>query len=264
MDERIRARRREVASERARWRRRVTASVVVALLLAGGALGLSYTPLFEVGEVTVAGVDGDRADQVRAAAAVRTGARMLAVDRDRVREAVEALPWVRGAEVARVPPSTVAIAVTVREPVAVVHVAGEAWLLDREGVVVAGGSRGGLPVIDAPESLLPGPGARVSDAAVRNALAVHAGLPPELRGAVTRYDAASERGLRLHFAGLDGTGDGGVWVRFGLAERVEAKVRVVLLLLNQATEHAERAGIDHGVAEIDVRAPDNPVLVPGT
>lgn len=262
MDARIRARRREVAAEGARRRRRVTLSVVVAMTLAAGAYGLTYTPLFAVAEVTVSGVTAERAEAVELAAAVRIGERMLSVDLERVRSDVEALAWVRTADIARVQPSTVSITVVDREPVVVVRSAGEAWLLDREGVVVAGGSADGLPVVDAPASVLPGPGVRTSDAAVRNALAVHAGLVEEVRAAVTRYDAPSERGLRAHLAGLDGTGEEGVWVRFGLAERVEAKSRVVLLLLEQAGEQADRAGVARGIAEIDVRAPDNPVLVP--
>jgi hypothetical protein len=87
--------------------------------------------------------------------------------------------------------------------------------------------------------------------------------PRGLRDAVVRYDAASERGLRalLDARVLDEAAEGGIWVRLGTAERMDAKARVVALLLEQIRDESERlAGAR--VAELDVRAPDNPVVVP--
>jgi cell division protein FtsQ len=263
MDARIRERRRQVALERARRRRRRAASVAVAVTLAANGLGLTYTPLFAVADVAVVGVEGERRAAVRQAAAVAEGERLLGVDLERVASDVEALPWVRTAAVRRAPPSAVEISVRAREPVAVVHVGAAAWLVDVEGVVVAGGADDELVRIDAPQAAVPGSGAPVEDAAVGTALAVHRELPEHLRSAVVRYDAGSEREVR---ALLDGTVVGqapedGVWVRFGTAERVPAKAQVTELLLGQIRDQADRLG-GAAVAELDVRAPDNPVVVP--
>lgn len=257
MDARIRARRRAVAADRARRRRRVVLSVVTLALVAAGAYALTRSPLFAVDEVRVTGVGDQQAEVVRTLAGITAGEPLLSVDLDAVRASVSGLPWVRDVVVSRVPPSTVQVAVAVREPVATVALPGSSWLVDAEGVVVSGGARDDLVRIDAPASVLPGAGGPVSDAAVRNALAVHVALPGPVRALVDRYDAPSDRGLRLHLAEED------VWVRFGLAEAVEAKAQVVALLLEQAREQAQIHGRDGlGVAELDVRAPDNPVLVP--
>lgn len=263
MHERIRARRRAVARARVRRRRRGLASVLAAVVLAAGAVGLTYTPLFAVDEVRVTGVQGQRALAVEQAAGIVVGERLLGVDLARVDADVTGLPWVRSVLVRRVPPSTVELAVEPRRPVAVVAGEGGRWLVDGDGVIVAPASADDLVPIEAPNSVLPGVGVEVRDAAVRNALAVHVGLPAPLRASVRRYDAASGNGLRLLLA-APGLSEEGVWVRFGLAERVPAKARVVDLLLAQAREHARRAGDDGvaGAVEIDVRAPDNPVLVP--
>jgi hypothetical protein len=165
--------------------------------------------------------------------------------------------------------------------------------VDAEGVVVSEGDLVELPLLEAPNSVVPRPGLQISDAAVRNALAVHTELPSILRAMVLRYDAPSDRGLRLLLAvdavdpgdttepaapddadvGADAGEAGqveveGVWVRFGRAERVSAKAEVILLLLDQARQQAQERralgqdGDDLGVAELDVRTPDNPVLVP--
>lgn len=257
MHARFRDRRRAVVAAGVRRRRRIAGSIVAVLAIAAGALGLSYSPLFAVDEVRVEGVAGDRATAIRDLVAVIPGERLLSVDLEAIRADVLSLPWVREVEVARVPPSTVQVAIAPREPVLVVALPGSAWLIDAEGVVVAGGARDDLVVVAAPSSVLPGPGIEVSDAAVRNALDVHTGLPGPVRALVDRYEATSDRGLRLRLA------EDGVWVRFGRAERIAAKAQVIGLLLEQAREQAALRGDDDlGVAEVDVRAPDNPVLVP--
>lgn len=263
MDRRIRERRRAVAQEQSRRRRRVVASVVVALALATGGVALTYTPLFEVGDVAVTGVTAEREAAVRSAAGIVTGERLLGVDLRAVAADVEALPWVRTVEVSRQPPDTLVIEVTPRQPVAVVRTASEVWLVDRDAVLVAGGGDETLVEIVAPSAVLPGVGARVGDAAVRNALAVHAELPASLRTAVVRYDAPSDRGLRML---LDGSiiGEEGaepLWVRVGIAERVDDKARVIELLIEQLRTRAGELG-GPAAAELDVRAPDNPVVVP--
>jgi cell division septal protein FtsQ len=180
------------------------------------------------------------------------------VDLGTVTTEVSALPWVREVTVSRVPPSTIELAVEARVPVAVVVLESASWLVDEHGVVVGGGTAPELPRIIAPESVVPGPGGEIEDVAVRNALAVHLALPEEVVAQVHVYDAPSDRGLRLHLAQDD------VWARVGLAERVPQKGQVIALLLEQVREQAALQGEQAlGIAELDVRAPDNPVLIPG-
>lgn len=263
MDRRIRERRLDVARSNARRRRRVTFSVLVAVLLAGGGLALSYSPLFAVDRVRVTGVEAARQAEVVQAAAVREGEPLLSVDLDRVAGAVRGLPWVRAAEVARLPPSTVEVRVAPREPVLLVRVGPATWQLDADGVLVAGGGREGVPVVDAPAAVLPPVGEAVRDATVQDALGVHIGLTEGLRSAVDAYEVTGTRSVRAHLA-LDDAGPDGLWVRFGDAERIARKVAVTELLLAQTREQATRDGGlgPAAVAEIDVRAPDNPVLIP--
>lgn len=272
VDRRILERRRKVRAEAARRRRRVTLSVLTLAVLAGAAWGVSRSPLFAVGEVRVTGLPGDRAAEVLQVAGVDTGGNLLDVDTAAVAERVESLPWVRAADVRRLP-GVVELRVRARVPAAVVRLAGATWTLDADGWVMGGGGADGLVLVDAPDAVLPPVGERVSDPGIRNALAVHVALPERLRAMVDRYHAPSARGLRLHLAGPPVEGDGppapGVWVRFGVAERVETKARVVELLLGQAREQAAQEGrpvpeghLPPGIAELDVRAPDNPVLVP--
>lgn len=207
VDERILARRRTVARARARRRRRVTATVV-ALVVAGlVTLAAVRSPLFAVGQVRVTGVTGAQAAAVADAADVAVGHSLVGVDLAATAARVRALPWVATVRVSREPPSTVAVDVVARTPVALVAGADATALVDAGGYVVALGPRGttptvaaapvNVPTIDAPRTVLPAAGNRVSDAAVRNALSVAAALPAELKAAVVRYDAASPRGLRV-------------------------------------------------------------------
>jgi len=261
MDARIRARRAQVVRQRLRRRRRVTLSVVGLLLLAVAAVAVARSPLFAIAEVRVLGVAGEAQAAVREEAGLRPGDNLLAADLRDAADRVEALPWVHTAGARRLPPSTVEVRVVVRQPVMVIRLPDAAWLVDAGGVVVAGGSRPGLPEVLAPHSVVPGVGGEVRDAALRNALDARARLPVDLRAVIERYEAPSARDLRLRLRG-------GVVVRFGAAEDVEAKARSVLLLLEQARVQAGRrepgTGGERrlGVAEIDVRAPDNPVIVP--
>ena len=256
MDARIRERRRAVQEAQVRRRQRWLGSAAAVVLLATAAVVASRSPMFAITEIRLVGVDGERAAELRDFAPLREGENLLATDLRRVERRLAQVPWVRAVDAVRLPPSTVEVRVEVRRPVAVVRLAGAVWTVDSDGVVLAPGAQEGLVVIEAPNSVLPGVGTRASDAAVQNALAVHTALPERWREVVDRYDAPSERGLRLHLVLDPEHRDGGGWVRFGSAERGEDKSRVLMALL----EEVERAPVP--VAEIDVRAPGNPVLVP--
>jgi cell division protein FtsQ len=261
MDARIRARRLQVQAARARKRRRWVSSGVAVILLAVAAVAAARSPLFAITEIRLVGVSSEQAVELRELTPIALGENLLTADLGHVEGRLEGLPWIRAVRAVRYPPSTIEIRVEVRRPVAAVRLAGAVWTVDAEGVVLAPGTKPGLVKIDAPNSVLPGIGTATSDAAVRNALAVRAGLPPHLSNVVDRYDAPSERGLRIHLmlselSGAFPPAQSGIWVRFGADERSDEKVRILDALLEQVQRASGR------IAEIDVRAPDNPVLVP--
>ncbi|CAN5231736.1 hypothetical protein BH20ACT9_BH20ACT9_22020 [soil metagenome] len=260
VDQRIRSRRRTVARQNARRRRRVTFSVLVVLALGAAAVAVARSPLFDVTAVRVAGVSGAKAQAVRAAADLTTGQSLLSVDLETVTRRIERLGWVREASLERVPPTTLRIGIRERRPAVVLRARGGPWLVDEQGVVLARGTDPELTVVDAPQAAPGLVGRDIGDPAVANALAVRRGLPRMLATRVRRYHAPDVPGLRfLH--------DSGAWVRFGAAERVAFKARVVDALLAQIRAHARSNGITpqvglSTVAELDVRAPENPVIVP--
>lgn len=262
MDARIRARRIEVQAARARKRRRWVSSGVAMILLVVAAVAAARSPLFAITEVRLVGVSGEQAVELRELVPITMGENLLTADLRHVEGRLEGLPWVRTVRAIRHPPSAVEIRVEVRQPVAAVRLSGAVWTVDAEGVVLGPGTKPGLVEIDAPNSVLPGVGTAASDAAVRNALAVRAALPPHLSEVVDRYDAPSERGLRVHLMlpelAAVSPQTPGIWVRFGADERSDEKTRILDTLLEQVRRASGR------IAEIDVRAPDNPVLVPAS
>lgn len=270
MDPRIRQRRQEVVREGARRRRRRVLGVLGLLLLAGLAVAVSRSPLFAITAVRVEGVAGGplaaaREAAVREAAAVRRGSNLVSADLGAARDRVAALPWVADVEVRREPPSTVAVRVRPRVPLAVVSAGSRRRVVDRHGVVIAEGGQAGLLDLRAPAAALPGPGVRIVDPAVRNALAAHHGLPAPLRTAVTGYRATGGRSLsaRIRLDRLPPAADPPrraltADVRLGEAERLGEKASVVVALVARLRrQHALADGI-----AIDVRAPANPVIVP--
>jgi cell division septal protein FtsQ len=258
MDERIRERRRAVLAQRARRRRRATYSVLVLLVVAGAVAALLRTSLFDISDVRVEGVQGEQAEQAGSASQVRPGENLLMVDLGDAEARIEGLAWVADARARREPPSGVVFVVTPREPVAVLSVGEAAWLLDAGGFVVAGGTQPGLVPIVAPNAVPRAVGDRIAHRGVLGALAVHAALPGGLRSQVDAYDAADEHDLRLHLRDpAAAAGEPGVWLRIGPAERIAEKAAVTSALLERV-----RAPDGPAVAEIDVRAPGNPVLIP--
>lgn len=256
MDARIRARRIQIQAARARRRRRWISSGIAAILLVVAAVAVARSPLFAITEVRLIGVSGPQATELRELTPIVLGDNLLTADLGHVERRLEGLSWVRSVHTVRVAPSTVELRVELRQPVAVVRLQGALWTVDAEGVVLAPGGKAGLVEIDAPNSVLPEVGTATSDAAVRNALAVRAMLPRRLSQAVDRYDAPSQRGLRLYLVLPDLSEGSGIWVRFGAADRIQEKARVLDALLEQVRRASGK------IAEIDVRAPENPVLVP--
>jgi len=257
MHQRFRERRLALRAAGLRSRRRLMRSLfaLAAVVILGVCVSLS--PLFAIQDVAVTGVDPGRAEAVRLATQILPGSPLLTADLAAARTEVERLPFVAGADVRRVPPSTVEVAIRLREPQAAVRLAGSSWIVDAEGTVLGGGAAEELVSIEAPMGHLPRVGERATDPVVTVPLRVHAELPPELRALVERYETGAG-GLRGYLRRLDSEGNPApIVVRFGTDADVAAKAQALQLLLDRIAAEPSLAA-----SEIDVRAPGNPVLVP--
>ena len=210
-----------------RSRRRLVRVLLVALLVAlaaAAAWAVWFSSLLAVREVRAVGVEGARADAVLAAAAVPVGEPLARVDTGRAERAVLALDWVADVEVRRGWPTEVVVAVTAREPVAVLA-AGSApaagagrQAVDATGVVfeALGGTRG-LPRVSAE-----GP-------ALAEAMAVLAALPRDLSRRVVSVSAGTRDDVALTLRSGD-------LVRWGSAERGDVKAEVLRALLTRKAD----------------------------
>lgn len=248
---------RRAAIARRRRRRQATVAAAVTVLLGVGAAAVLLPGLGgqEVTEIRVPGLPEDRRTEVLDAAGLPLGERLDRETLEAAQERVNAVTWVAQATVRRAEPTRVDIDVVAREPFAVVEVGEAQWTLDAEGVVLGGAQAEDLVRVLAPNSVIPGPGVRTSDAAVMNALAFAADWPTTLMARTEVFEARSATSLRLSYRVEE---DREVWVQVGRAEEVVRKGEVLLALLEQAAGQLEAGAI----AEIDVRAPGNPVLVP--
>ena len=255
MDARIRARRARIRAEAVRRRQRRTLSLVVLLLISAAVAVALRSSLFAISAIEVRGVGAERGRIVRQAAGIHEGQHLLTAPLARAQARVERLAWVKSADVQRVPPSTVAVDVTPRQPLLTVESRDASWKIDGDAVVVHGGRVAGAPVIRAPWLEQPELGVPVADQTVRDAARVHRGLPVWLRRQVVEYRIPEPRELWLQLAVPVEDADAepaSVGVRFGAAEDLGLKAEVIRVLLPQAVE----AGGD-----LDVRAPANPVVV---
>ncbi|MBX3287535.1 MAG: FtsQ-type POTRA domain-containing protein [Actinobacteria bacterium] len=241
MDPRVQARRVEVARDQGRRRRRRLLGVFAVLLVAGGAWGITQSPLMAVDQVAVSGAarSGDAA--VRQAAGISKGRPVVSVDEAAAEARVEALPWVASAQVTSKLPHAVRIRVTEREPVAVAGGGPAAVLVDRTGQALGPAGDARLPEVVTDK--VPAPGEQLADNS-REAVAVLASLPPELGEQV----ATVER----HRSSLLLTLHDGIEVELGDGTRLQAKSDAAVALL-------EQAGRDT-IATIDVSVPGTAAL----
>jgi cell division septal protein FtsQ len=245
IDPRIRARRIEV--QRGFGRRRLQRLVDVGLVLAvvaGFAVALR-SPLLDVDAVTVQGAEHTTADVVLERAGIAHGDQLIDVDLRAAGERVAELPWVAAVRLHRGLDGTIEVAITERDPVALVGEGATAVLVDVEGRAVALGTE----VPDAAAGLVrfSGPGAAVAPGGY---------LPDEAQEALAlASELVATPGLGMELVlGEEVVGrlESGIEVRFGAATQVDAKVRSLRTVLEQVDLTC--------AATIDVRSPGSPVL----
>ena len=245
VDPRIRARRVEVARDAGRRRLRRLTMVGLVLALAAVLLALTWSPLVDVEQVSVAGEAHTDADAITEAAGVTAGDSLVWFDPAEAERAVEALPWVAEATVERSWSGAVAIEVTEREAVAAL-VAGAGWLL-------ADGTGRLLQKVDAEPTEVPlieglsvdaHPG-EVLDQAGVDAVTVAGAVPEGLRADVATVSGADgEVTIALR--------EGGV-VLLGGADDAPAKLAAAAAVLATVP--------DGCVQQLDVRVAASPALI---
>lgn len=253
LDPRLRARRREIQRHHGRRRlRRLQAGLGLAALGAG-CWGLAVSPVADVDRVVVEGANRSGVDAVEEATGIHRGEAMATLNIGQADAAVEHLPWVATATVARSWPNSVVVVVTERRPVALVVAAdGSRVAVDAEGRQLAVVEKGVFPELVEITGLAPrsDPGA---------ALGREAAAPLELADlladavpGLTDELAVVEGELEVRLLGSAGEE---VLARFGDGGLLSDKVTALAALL-QAGVVAEGPP----PLEIDVRVPGAPVL----
>ena len=142
-------------------------SLVVLCLVAGGGYGLSWSGKsgalyveaknaverlavasgFGVQSIVVEGQTHLTDAELATALGAGPGSMILAFDTDAAKARLEAVPWVKQAQIMRLLPSTLRVLVEERTPYALWQSKGETFVVDAEGVVLASGTRDIYPAL---------------------------------------------------------------------------------------------------------------------
>lgn len=117
-------RRQEIRRQEGARRLRVVLALTVVSLLAVSTIGVLNSELADVDAVTVVGNNRTPLDEVVTATSILPGQPLLDLDLDAAESGVEALPWVRKADVERRLDGEIVVRVTEREPVLALPVVG--------------------------------------------------------------------------------------------------------------------------------------------
>lgn len=214
----------------------------VAVVVVAFGMWLRTSSLVQVKDVTVTGIEGRQAADIRDALSVAAlDMTTLAVDADELRDAVASYPVVRNLRTERDFPHGLRIVVNAYVAVAALAPErGSPTAVAADGTVLRGTAAGDLPLVGVRS--LPG-GARVSDDATLRAVRLLGAAPAPLRRRVSRVF----RGNR----GLAATVHDGPKLYFGGGSRLHAKWSAAARVLAHDTSR--------GASYVDVRIPERPV-----
>ena len=160
-------------------------AVAIVFVLVWGCVAVWRAPILPIRRVEVSGNKHLSTAEVLKLAAVPADATLLRFDTGAVESRIGQQPWVESVTVTRRFPGTAAIAVVERSAVAVIDAGGTSlWLVDVNGTWLGrltSENATGLVAVRDIEGLMPKAGERVNSPEVRNALAVIAGLSPEMK-----------------------------------------------------------------------------------
>ena len=245
--ERRRYERREVRRFTTRTRNRRWALTGAGLLMVG-LVGLVvvavFSPILALRHIDVVGTARVDAGQVQSSLSQHLGTPLALLDEQQMTRELGAFPLVRSLSTQLVPPDTMIVHITEREPVGSVRVSGGYDLVDPAGVTLEQSAERipGVPLIDV----------RAGDRSAppfRAIVDVLLSMPADLRA---RVDSASAMTPNSVILGLDGVGQSVTW---GSAERSSQKSALLAALIS-VTDPAQ-------VGRFDVSAPENGIFHAG-
>ncbi|MCK9249143.1 MAG: cell division protein FtsQ/DivIB [Solirubrobacteraceae bacterium] len=225
-------------------RRRIawTVALVVVGLVAATYLVLRLTGLSAVQHVTVVGLQGPNAPELRAAIErASVGQSTLGFDDGGIRRITDDVPSITGVDVSPRFPHGLQVEVTQRIAVGAMDRGGARVAIAADGALIADWPTDGLPLVVGARAS----GDRVDAATLRRPVAVLAGAPEELLPRIDRV----ERGTVVRMKD-------GPTIYFRDASRLTAKwIAAVAVLADEATG---------GATWIDLRVPEQPLAGRGT
>jgi len=219
--------------------------VAAAVVLAWGIDALWRAPVFVVASVEVTGTHHLSSAEVIRIAQVPRDATLLRLPEARIAANVRTSPWVESVRLARVFPHTLAIEVTERTPVVLADTgANGVWLVTRDGYWVAQASNAptsSIPLVKDVPNLQPVAGSRSNSQELNNAVAVAAGLSPQMRAQVRFVSAPTIEKTMLVLKDS-------VQVFVGSAEEIAKKDLIARTILQR----------EKNVVYVNVRVTDRP------
>ncbi|HYL32554.1 MAG TPA: FtsQ-type POTRA domain-containing protein [Stellaceae bacterium] len=207
-------------------------TTVARVWAVGGRQGLALE------NVDVVGRQRQSTASILAALGVQRGTPILEIDLAAAQARLQALPWVRSADVERQLPDTLFIRLTEREPFAFWQRNGTLSLIDRDGTVIATDNLAQY----APRIVLVGDGAPAQAATLLDMLATEPALAPRVNAAVLygsgRWTLRFDTGVEV---ALPESGAPVAWHRLAGIE---------------AQDHV----LERNIAAIDMRLPDRTVV----
>lgn len=230
----------------ARRLRLLAGLVALALLAGGGWLWLRNSPLVSVKRVTITGVSGAEAPQIRAAlTAAARGMTTLDIRVATLRAAVSSYPVVKGLRVSTSFPHDLHISVSEQLPVAAVTVGSRQVPVAADGTVLDEGQASAtLPSLSL--KAFPG-GSTIQDPTARLELRVLAAAPARMLGRITGVSANYWHGVVVSVRE-------GPQLYFGGGDRLAAKWQAVMAVLAAASTA--------GASYVDVTDPQRPAAGP--
>lgn len=229
--------------QRARRRRMMIVLGAVSALCLAVIVGV-FTPLMAVSTIEVRGADRLAPEMISESLSHLTGTPLALVSDEAVREGLQDLTLLQHFAIEKVPPHTLRVVVTERQPVMAVPRGDELLLVDPAGVQIETVPKterpAGIPVVQ-------GIGTELESAEFIAMATVLRAMPGELRAEIAEISAATTQQISLVMVD-------GLPIMWGDTSSSSQKSVVLRSMLE--------ALADISLRSIDVSSPDSPVYVP--